>query len=261
MIRRNARGFTTQVKEGDVARDVHFLCCRLFVGLGLLLVGSSAWGTPTGLNNIPTTDIVPKNVLVLQNWLNITANEQTQHFVGFKYGALKDVEIGVDWKASDRTHGHAMFQAKYAFDIRGDAWRGVIGVADLSAHREHNGDYFPYAATSLDLKVLRLHFGFAPQPHNERFFAGIDKMVTFLGRNLQLRADAIHINDKEDTLFSAGFLYEFGKKAEGNGGSQEGSRGFLGRLMQNMILESWVSMPSTGAKETYTVKLNYVIPF
>jgi len=242
-------------------RAAHRLSCRLFGVFCVLLVGLSAWGSPTGLNNIPTTDTVPREVLVLQDWLNITANEQTQQFVGFKYGAFKDVEIGVDWKASDRAHGHATLQAKYAFAIRGDAWRGVIGVADLSDNREHNGEYFPYAATSLDLQAFRVHFGFAPQPHNERFFAGIDKMVTFLDRNLQLRADAIHINDKEDTLFSAGFLYEFGKKARGNGGSQKGPGGFLDKLMQNMILESWVSMPSTGAKETYTVKLNYVIPF
>jgi hypothetical protein len=28
-----------------------------------------------------------------------------------------------------------------------------------------------------------------------------------------------------------------------------------------MLIESWVTMPSTGGKETYTVKLNYVIRF
>jgi hypothetical protein len=234
---------------------------QLFVGLGVLLISGLAWGSPTGLNNIPTTDTVPENVLVLQSWLNITANEQAQQFVGFKYGAFKDFEIGVDWKANDRSHGHATFQAKYAFDIRGNAWRGVIGVADLSDNREHNGEYFPYAATSLDLDILRLHFGFAPQPHNERFFGGIDKTVTLFDRNLQLRADAIHINDKEDMLFSAGFLYELGKKAAGNRGSQKEPASCLDKLMQNMILESWISMPSTGDKETYTIKLNYVIPF
>jgi hypothetical protein len=102
---------------------------------------------------------------------------------------------------------------------------------------------------------------FESQPHNERFFGGVDKMVTLFDRNLQWRADAIHISDKEDMLFSAGFLYELGKKANGNGGSEKEPTSFLDNLMQNMILESWVSMPSTGDKETYTMKLNYVIPF
>lgn len=244
-----------------MSRAVRCLHRQLLAGLCTLSVCRSAWGSPTGLNNIPTTDIVQENALVLQSWLNTAANEHAQQFLGLKYGALKDVEVGVDWKANDRTHGHAMFQAKYAFDIQGDAWRGVIGVADLSDNREHNGDYFPYAVTSLNLEVFRLHFGFAPQPHNESFFGGIDKTVTFLDRNLQLRADAIHINDKEDMLFSIGFLYELGAKAGADRGPQNGPAGLLSRLMQNMILESWVSMPSTGDKETYTIKLNYVIPF
>jgi hypothetical protein len=62
-------------------------------------------------------------------------------------------------------------------------------------------------------------------------------------------------------LFSAGFLYELGTKAGANGRLRSGLGGFLDRLMQNMILEAWVSMPSTSDKETYTLKLNYVIPF
>lgn len=69
---------------------------------------------------------------------------------------------------------------------------------------------------SLDIKALRLHFGFAPQPHNERFFAGVDKTVTFLDRNLILRGDFIQTNDKEDALYSVGFLYELGAKDGGD---------------------------------------------
>ncbi|MHC4682584.1 MAG: hypothetical protein ACYTEK_28365 [Planctomycetota bacterium] len=190
----------------------------------------------------------------------MAANEYTQQFVGFKYGAMKNVEVGVDWKANDRAHGHAMYQAKYAFDIQGDAWRGVIGVADLSDHREHNGDYFPYAATSLDMKAFRAHFGFAPQPHNERFFGGVDKMVTFLDRNLLLRADGIHINDKRDMLFSTGFLYELGRNSE-SPAPQTDLMEVLDEIAKDVILETWVSMPSTGQNETWTVKLNYVIRF
>jgi hypothetical protein len=220
-----------------------------------------AWGNASGLNNIPTTDVVPEKVFVLQSWLNTGYNRHPQEFMGFKYGALKDIEVGIDWKANDVTHAHATFQGKYAFDIKGDAWRGVIGIADLSENREHNGYFSPYAATSLDLKALRLHFGYAPQPHNEAFFGGIDRTVTFLDRNLQLKADAIHINDKEDMLFSAGFLYELGRRTGGNKTPQSDLAEILDNITKNIILESWVSMPSTGGRETYTVKLNYVIRF
>ncbi|MHC4174757.1 MAG: hypothetical protein ACYTBX_02770 [Planctomycetota bacterium] len=240
------------------ARQVY---CLVFVVFCILFAGRSAWATSTGLNNIPTTDIVPENILVFQTWGNFAGGELPQEFIGFKYGPYKDVEIGIDWKANDRPHGHAMLQAKYAFDIGSDALRGVIGIADLSDNRKHNGEYFPYAATSLDLEAFRLHFGFAPQPHNEAFFGGFDKTVSFLDRNLQLRFDGIHINDMKDMKFSAGFLYDFAPKTKTSKTQQTALMEFLGNLTKNMLIESWVTMPSTGDKQTYTIKLNYVIRF
>lgn len=98
------------------------------------------------------------------------------------------------------------------------------------------------------------------QPHNERFFGGVDKMVTFLDRNLLLRADGIHINDKRDMLFSTGFLYELGLNSE-SPAPQTDLIEILDKITNNVILETWISMPSTGKKETWTVKLNYVIGF
>lgn len=237
----------------------------LFAVLLVVFVGSSAWATPTGLNNIPTTDIVPEKVLVFQGWVNTAANTHPQQFVGFKYGLFKDVEIGVDWKAHDVTHAHATFQAKYAFDIEAfgieDVWRGVVGLDGLSENRRHNGEFFPYVATSLDIQVVRLHAGYAPQPHNDRFFAGIDKWMLFLDRNLQLRADAIQTTDKKDVLYSVGFLYELGLSNGGDKMLQGGVAELLNNLAKNMILESWVSIPDASGPEVYTIKLNYVIKF
>lgn len=241
---------------------VRGIYCLLFAALLCpVLVDHSAWGTSTGLNNIPTTDIVPERTFVWQGWINAAGGEHPQQFTGFKYGLFKDAEIGVDWKANDITHGHTMLQAKYSFDMGSDLLRGVVGFAELSDNRNHNGQWFPYMAASLDLKAVRLHFGFAPQPHNERFFGGIDKTVSFLDRNLQLRFDGIHINDKKDMLFSAGFLYELAPRSGGSAAQQTGLAGVLDSIVKNMILESWVSKPSTGDKETYTLKLNYVVAF
>ena len=236
--------------------------CGFVVGtICLFVVCQLAWGSPSGLNNIPTTDVVPEKKLVLQTWLNLAENMHPQQYVGFKAGPLKGVEFGVDWKANDNVHGHATLQAKYGFDIKKDLLRGVIGIADLSDDCEHNGYYFPYAATSLDIDIFRLHFGYAPQPHNERFFAGIDKTFPFLNRNLQLKGDAIHINDREDVLFSAGFLYELAPLDNGGGAAPEGLLGVLDKFLRNIILEGWVSMPSTGDQEVFTLKVNYVISF
>lgn len=251
-------------RTGVVIREVDCGCYFLFFAAVLvLLAGSSARATSSGLNNIPTTDTAPERALVFQTWGNFARGEHPGLFVGFKYGLFQDVEIGVDWKANDEPSQRPAFQAKYAFDIKPDLLRGVVGVAELSCkdNRGVDGRLFPYLATSLDLKAVRLHLGYGAQPHNEGFFGGFDKTVLFVDRNLQLRFDGIHINDKNDMLFSAGFLYDLAPQSGGNETKETGLMGILGDITRNMLLESWVSIPSTGDKETYTVKLNYVIRF
>ncbi len=240
---------------------IRFCCFMLAGAICLFVLSPSAWGSPSGLNNIPTTDVVPPKTVVLQTWWNLGYNREPEQFVAFKAGGFEGLEFGVDWRAAGETHRHAELQVKYAFDITGDWWKGVVGVANLTDNRQHNGYFFPYAATSVDLEVARLHFGYAPQPHNEAFFAGIDKTVPFLNRNLQLKADAIHINDKDDVLFSVGFLYDFNPLNEDSEGPPSGVMGVLDKIVRNIVLEGWVSMPSTGSRESYTIKLNYVIKF
>ncbi|HDZ22010.1 hypothetical protein LCGC14_0015010 [marine sediment metagenome] len=227
----------------------------------VLAAGHVAWASPSGLNNIPTTDVVPPNVLVLQTWTNLISREDPEQYIGFKASFLKGLEFGVDWKATDDTHAHATFQAKYAFDILPDWVRGVIGIANVSDNRADQGTVFPYVATSVDLKVFRLHGGYAGQPHNEAFFAGIDRTFLLFDRNLQLKADAIHIDDKEEMLLSVGFLYEFGRQ-NADEAPLDGVLGVVDAIAKNMILEAWVTFPTTtGAEDIYTVKLNYVFKF
>jgi len=52
--------------------------------LGLLYAGP-AFATATGLNNIPTADVVPEKVLVLQYYGNFASGAGPDHFLGFKY--------------------------------------------------------------------------------------------------------------------------------------------------------------------------------
>ncbi len=242
-------------------RTAVHLCQVVSVAFCLLVSGSLLRASPSGLNNIPTTDVVPKDALVLQTWLNLANSTRPQQYIGFKTSLLEGLEFGIDWKANGKTHGHAELQVKYAFNIVSDVWKGVVGVANVSGSRQHNGYFFPYVATSVDLKFARFHLGYAPQPHNEAFFAGIDKTITFLDRNLQLKADAIQFNDKKDVLFSAGFLYELGRKRGPDDPKPKGLLGILDKIASNMILEAWISLPTTSDREVYTLKLNYVIKF
>ncbi|MDK1031853.1 MAG: hypothetical protein QGD94_07600 [Planctomycetia bacterium] len=227
----------------------------------LLLTAPLVWGSPTGLNNIPTTDIVSEKTLVLQTWSNLAPTKYPQQYVGMKFSPLKNLEIGFDWKASDKTHGHPTLQAKYAFDIKKDLLTGVLGVANVSDDRKHQGEVFPYAALGLDLKAFRLHFGYAPERRNEAFFAGIDKTVPFLNRNLVLRADAIQTRDGEDFLYSVGFLYELARKDDGEESTLTGLAGVLNKIANKIVLEGWVSLPSTTDPAVVTLKVNYVIKF
>ncbi len=232
----------------------------LIAAMCLFVTGQAAWATPSGLNNIPTTDIVPTKTLVVQSWTNLTNNGHPEQFLGFKTGLFKNLEVGVDWKVHGVAHGHAEFQAKYAFDLYKDVWKGVVGVANLTDNRQHNGYFFPYVATSVDVKWFRLHFGYAPQPHNEAFFAGIDRTFPFLNRNLQLKADAIHYDDKEDVLFSVGFLYDLNPLEEGPAPSCPLLK-VVSDIAKNIVIEGWVSLPSGGETEVFTLKMNYVIKF
>ena len=241
-----------------LTRPIHH---SLLIVTCLVITGGSVLASPSGLNNIPTTDVTPVRTLVLQTWFNWADGRQPEQFTGFKVGAYEGLELGVDWKAYGAVHGHPALQGKYAFDIQEGWWRGVVGVANVSEDRADQGKIFPYVATSVDVKLVRLHFGFAPEAHNEAFFAGIDRTLPVLNRNLQLKADEIHINDKEDVLFSAGFLYEFGRRNSADKPPLTGLAGILDCVAKNMVLEGWVSMPSTGDPEVYTLKLNYVIKF
>jgi len=243
-----------------LAASVRVLCA--FLALGLVLARQSADASPSGLNNIPTTDVVPPKVLVLQSWTNLTDDGHPELFVAFKFGVFKGLEAGVDQKANGDPHGHATFQAKYAFDILQSApWRGVVGIANVSDHRTHQGEAFPYVATSYDFGVLRAHLGYSCQKHNEAFFGGLDRTVVLLGRDLQLKADVTQVNNSANTLYSAGFLYNFRPRADNGGPDQPGAANVLHALLRSIILESWVSKRSASSAETLTVKLNYVIEF
>ena len=64
--------------------------------LFLSIVALPAGATSTGLNNIPTADLVPEGTLVYQWFSNLANNSKPGHFTGFKYGLMQNIEIGLD---------------------------------------------------------------------------------------------------------------------------------------------------------------------
>lgn len=225
-----------------MVRKLCLRICLLFVILCIVLAARPVWASPTGLNNIPTADVVPERVLVFQYYNNLGQDNIPDHFTGFKYGLMRNVEIGLDGRILPEKgeQENLVAQAKMRFEFS-EQLSMAIGVANLG-DRDRAGAEFPYGVLTYDLgSAVRIHFGGTSQNNNEGFFGGIDKTIKFLDRDLMFRADVIQVNDQTDNLSSLGFIYDLGN---------------------NFLIESWVSFPTeTGKEEFYTLKLNYVIKF
>lgn len=215
--------------------------CLTLILYFLILAAGPTWGSPTGLNNIPTADVVPKELLVFQYYSFITANGRADHFGAFKYGLANNIEVGLDGRvASDSDADEFLVaQAKLRFDLS-DSLALAAGIANLG-DRASAGWEYPYAVLSNDFDFVRAHVGTTAQKDNEGIFVGLDRTFKLFERDLILRSDLIETNNRDDTIISAGFLYDLGK---------------------NWLLESWVSWPSESrSDEVYTIKLNYVVRF
>lgn len=209
--------------------------------LFLSIVTVPGWATSTGLNNIPTADVVPERTLVYQWFSNLSNNGKPAHFTGFKYGLMKNVEIGLDGRVFPEKNAeeNLVAQGKIALQLC-PSLAFAVGVTNLG-DRAKAGYEAPFGVLSKDFGFFRAHFGGTTQRNNEGIFAGLDTTFTFLNRDLTLRGDLIQTNDRDDITTSAGFIYDLGR---------------------NFLLETWVSFPTeSGKEEVATIKLNYVFTF
>ena len=207
----------------------------------LTLLGVSVWATPTGLNNIPTADVVSERTLVLQTFGNFSNHVRPDVWGGFKYGLYKNLEIGFDGQinAEPSDKGTLALQAKYKIGLWTDGTLG-IGAANLG-DEDRNGKTDYYAVFTHDFGVLRAHIGGSLQKNNEGGFAGLDKTRSILYRDFTLRTDIRQTNERDDTVTSLGFIYDLG---------------------YDILVETWGSFPSeSGKEEVLTVKFNYVLVF
>lgn len=213
----------------------------LFLFLSICFAASPAFATSTGLNNIPTADVVPEKTLVFQYFSNMAKNSKAEHFTGFKYGLMKNIEVGLDGRIfpEKTSEENLVGQTKMRFVFDKDL-AVALGVTNLG-DRDKAGKESPFGVLSYNVGFLRLHFGGTTQNDNEGLFAGIDKTVSFLERDFTFRSDIIQANEQRDTITSVGFIYDIG---------------------HNFLIESWMSFPSeSGIEDVLTIKLNYVIKF
>lgn len=206
-------------------------------GVIMLSVSAVVFATPTGLNNIPTADVVPQNVLVLQGFSRFGAERKPSWFAGVKYGPAQNLEVGIDDTVGGLgASAGLVFQAKYRLPLA-EATAVALGAANLSGDTDRNGETFPYLAASHHFSTFNGHLGYSWQRNNRAWFVGGDKAV---GPRLTLRADWIQANDGRDSIASLGFISP---------------------VSPRWLVESWASFPTAaGAERDYIVKLDYVVP-
>ena len=207
---------------------------RSAIAVVLLAAGYGVcWASPTGLNNIPTTDVVPQDVLVLQTWGLWGPGAPAAHTVGLKYGPAAGLEIGADWQATGAgSPGPLAFQAKYRVLDTPEGWGLTLGAANLAA----GSAAMPYVVASKALGDCHLYLGYSGQNSNEGLFWGADLAAT---DRLTLRADWVQTHARQESLSSLGFLYG---------------------LSDQWAVEGWTSFPTDSAA-TYLLKLDYVLDF
>lgn len=206
-----------------------------------VFIGDNLWATPTGLNNISTADVVPEKVLVLQAFAEIGKDNKPDYFTGFKYGPIKNLEVGLDGRIFPESSLEETLkaQAKYRFES-GDKTSFSLGIANLGDRARLGWEDY-YIVLTQDLDFIRVHLGGTLQRDNEGAFAGLDKTLKFLEKDFTLRTDILQTNDSHDITASAGFIYDLGC---------------------NFLVESWMSFPTQAGKEdVFTIKLDYVIKF
>ncbi|MBI3910281.1 MAG: hypothetical protein HY320_05030 [Armatimonadetes bacterium] len=226
---------------------------RALLGLSLILgVTLPAGATPTGLNNIPTADVVPRRVLVLQQFTNGGVSQTFFYTGGFKYGVAKNLEVGLDARlgksnadapslgvgGAGGAPSRPVAQVKYRLPLGSPDLAFGVGIANVGASTRTAGHPAYYGVFSSKLGDGHGHLGFLGQRASDNLFVGYDRK---LGSRTTLRADLL-------------------RGLNGDGSAWLGSIGFITQLQSDFLVESWVSLPGqSSVRETFTLKFNYVL--
>ncbi len=221
------------------------------ITLAAFAVVSSAFATPTGLNNIPTADTVPHRTVAIQAFSSFgpganqfAANGPDEHsfWMGFKTGLQFDflnLEWGMDSPMITHESGPLFFQTKAGIE----PWEGgklVLGVAGIAlTDINRAGDPFTYAMLSHDFGLLRTHTGYGVQTNGNSFLFGIDKTFQVFDRSVNINADLVQAADESFWLPAIGWKYD---------------------LHKNIVLEWWTNFPEQG-KSSHIAKINFVFKF
>lgn len=211
---------------------------------------ASVFGTPTGLNNIPTAETIDHRTVAVQFFSSFGGSNQfatsgpgkTSDWVGFKTGwDFKPVHLewGLDSVLGTGCSGPLLFQTK----ARIQPWQdgmfalGIAGVALTDTKRA--GDPFTYAMLYHDFHVVRLHAGYGLQTDGNSYLFGVDRTWKLFDRNFNLNADVVQSRNQHGHIAAMGAKYF---------------------LSKHIVLESWMNFPDRD-RTSWIAKINYVFTF
>lgn len=207
----------------------------------LLATASTALATPSGLNNIPTADIVPHRTVAVQAFDTFSPGDH-DFWMGFKTGwdfSPLHLEWGLDSHLAPDSAGPLLFQTKIGFSPWADG-KIAIGVANVGlTATSRAGDPFTYAVLTQDLKFARLSVGYGLQTDANTALIGLDRTWKVFERNLNLNVDLVQTGDQSGWLTAVGFKYD---------------------LSKHIVLEGWANLPDEG-DASVMAKINYVFTF
>lgn len=220
------------------------------LALAAFVAATSAFGTPTGLNNIPTADTVSHRTVAVQYFSSFGGGNQfatsepgkTSQWMGFKTGLdFKPfhLEWGMDSPLGTGVSGPLFFQTKARIQPWEDGMfaLGIAGIALTDQNRA--GDPFTYAMLWHDFHVARLHAGYGYQTNGSSFLFGIDRTWKVFDRNLNLNADLVQSRDQRGFITSVGAKYD---------------------LCKHIVLETWANFPDRD-RVSVIAKVNFVFTF
>jgi len=216
--------------------------------LSFLFLSHSLFGTPTGLNNIPTADTVPHRVVAVQSFSSFGAGTnqfaangpgEFSYWMGFKAGYRFSViqwEVGLDSPLAPKETGPLVFQTK----ANVSPWeKGVIavGVANVGlTDSALSGKPFTYAMLAQDFGFARAHAGYGLQTNGNSLLLGVDRTWQVWGRHLNLNADLVQASNQTFWLPALGIKFD---------------------PTDYLVLEAWSNFPEKG-KPSYIAKINLV---
>lgn len=153
-------------------RVIKSILCVIVV----LMLALPAFACYTGMNVIPTVDMVGQGALRLDLLIegDVKGIKSDTWILNSQYGLSENFEFGIDHDFSDGASPRNLLNAKYLIPASAALKLPIaLGVCSVADHSKAD----LYAVTAYQSRIARLHFGVGRLSSKDEWFVGADKEV------------------------------------------------------------------------------------